>query len=67
MRTIQPTIAEIGTYTVRGQDYHCQRLMYGAKHTVLVLRKTLVHKHGHTFTGQRACDAWVMQQKHNVA
>jgi hypothetical protein len=53
-----PTITEIGTLTLRGRDYHVQRISYGSRYNVHVFRKGALHLHGLVFETQAAYDAW---------
>lgn len=55
---IQPTITELGTLTLRGRDYHVQRISYGSRYNVHVFKKGQLHKHGLVFETQAAYDAW---------
>lgn len=53
-----PTITELGTLTLRGRDYHVQRISYGSSYNVHVFRKGALHLHGLVFPTQAAYDAW---------
>ena len=55
---IQPTITELGTLTLRGRDYHVQRISYGSRYNVHVFRKGELHRHGLVFETQAAYEAW---------
>jgi hypothetical protein len=54
----QPTITEVGIVTVRGQDFHTQRITYGTLQHIHVFRKGALHRHGLVFTTQREYDHW---------
>lgn len=68
-----PVHTILGTATRNGTDYQVETLSYGSRHTVIIARKGALHRHGMTFTGQAAYEAWketlvsVMQEKHKVA
>lgn len=55
---IQPTITELGTLTLRGRDYHVQRISYGSRYHVHIFRKGELHRHGLVFETQAAYEAW---------
>lgn len=55
---ITPTITELGTLTLRGRDYHVQRISYGSRYNVHVFKKGELHRHGLVFPTQAAYDAW---------
>jgi len=54
----QPTLVELGTIQVRGQDWHVQRIRYGTHHSVHVFRKGELHRHGMVFQTQAQYEAW---------
>ena len=54
----QPTTTEVGTFNVRGQDYHCQRITYGSRYQVHVFRKGELHRHGLVFSTQAEYNYW---------
>lgn len=56
-----PTITELGTFEVRGQDYHVQRISYGSRYNVHVFKKGQLHRHGLVFETQAAYDQWKAQ------
>lgn len=53
-----PTITEVGIITVRGQDFHVQRITYGTLQHINVFRKGELHRHGLVFTTRREYDHW---------
>lgn len=57
----QPTIVDIGTVEVRGQDYYVQHLCYGTHHAVNVFRKGELHRHGMVFQTEAAYNEWKAQ------
>lgn len=57
----QPTIVDIGTVEVRGQDYYVQHLCYGAHYAVNVFRKGELHRHGTVFQTEAQYEQWKAQ------
>lgn len=57
----QPTIVDIGTVEVRGQDYYVQRLRYGTHHSVHIFRKGELHRHGLVFQTEADYEQWKAQ------
>lgn len=53
-----PTIVDLGTLELRGQDWHVQRIRYGTHYSVHIFRKGELHRHGLVFPTQAAYDAW---------
>lgn len=58
---ITPTITELGTLTLRGRDYHVQRISYGSRYHVHIFKKGKLHRHGLVFETQAAYDQWKAQ------
>lgn len=56
-----PTIVELGTFEVRGQDWHAQRIRYGTHYSVYVFRKGELHRHGLVFKTEAAYLQWRKQ------
>ena len=56
-----PVLVELGTFQVRGQDYHAQRLRYGTHYSVHVFRKGELHRHGLVFQTEAAYLQWRKQ------
>lgn len=58
----QPTIVELGTLELRGQDYHVQRIAYATgdsrHYAVHVFRKGQLHRHGQVFQTEAQYEAW---------
>ena len=54
----QPIITEVGTVTVRGQDFIAQRITYGTQQHIHVFRKGELHRHGLVFTSEREYAHW---------
>lgn len=57
----QPVLTDLGTLTLRGQDFVAQRLSYGSQHHTYIFRKAQIHRHGQTFSGQREYNLWRSQ------
>lgn len=53
-----PIVSEVGTVTVRGQDFHAQTISYGSQVNIHVFRKGELHRHGLVFTSQREYEHW---------
>lgn len=53
-----PIVSEVGTITVRGQDFHAQRISYGTQVHIHVFRKGELHRHGLVFTSEREYSHW---------
>ena len=56
-----PTLVDIGTVEIRGQDYHVQRLRYGTHYAVHIFRKGELHRHGLVFQTEVQYEAWKTQ------
>lgn len=54
----QPTIVELGTLELRGQDYHVQKIRYGTHYSVHIFRKGELHRHGMVFQTEAQYEAW---------
>ena len=54
----QPTIVELGTVEVRGQDWHVQRIRYGTHYSVHIFRKGELNRHGLVFQTQADYETW---------
>lgn len=54
----QPTIVELGTLELRGQDYHVQKIRYGTHYAVYVFRKGQLHRHGQVFQTEAQYEQW---------
>lgn len=57
----QPVVIELGTFQVRGQDYHAQRIRYGTHYSVNIFRKGELHRHGLVFQTEAAYLQWRKQ------
>ena len=57
----QPTLVDIGTVEVRGQDWHVQRLRYGTHYSVHIFRKGELHRHGMVFQTEAQYNQWKAQ------
>lgn len=58
---INPTLVDLGTLAVRGQDWHIQRIRYGTHYAVHVFRKGELHRHGLVFQTEAQYEAWKRQ------
>ena len=58
---ITPTLVELGTVEVRGQDYHVQRLRYGTHYSIHIFRKGQLHRHGQVFQTEAQYEQWKAQ------
>ena len=56
-----PTIVDLGTLELRGQDWHVQRIRYGTHYSVHIFRKGELHRHGLVFQTEAQYEAWKAQ------
>ena len=56
-----PTIVELGTFQVRGRDWHAQRIRYGTHYSVHIFRKGELHRHGLVFQTEAQYEQWRKQ------
>ncbi len=56
-----PVLVELGTFQVRGQDWHAQRLRYGTHYSVHIFRKGELHRHGLVFQTEAQYEQWRKQ------
>lgn len=62
-----PTIVELGTFQVRGQDWHAQRIRYGTHYSVHIFRKGELHRHGLVFQTEAVYLQWRKQLGQQLA